>query len=147
MTRRKRKRKGKERKRNRYCTEQEKSGATAHQESQILSSYSKDWKTNSVDPERHLVRVAPSWLHERADSEKRPRRPIIEHNVELAHPASRNGKRKSEGRSCGLEGDDCVLEGGECIGNEGEEPEEGAECDQAVEVPCGLVRHHAAMPF
>lgn len=79
---------------------------------------------------------------------------MIEHDVEVAHPAGRNGKRKSEGRSCGLEGDDCVLEGNDrifkgskCIGNEGEEPEEGAERDEAVEVPCGLVRHHASMPF
>ena len=78
---------------------------------------------------------------------------MVDHDVELAHPAGRNGQR-SEGRSYRLESDDSVLEGndrilegGECIGNEGEEPEEGAECDEAVEVPCGLVHHHAAMPF
>lgn len=39
------------------------------------------------------------------------------------------------------------MERGERIGDEGEEPEEGADGDEPVEIPSGLVGHHAAMPF
>ncbi len=71
----------------------------------------------------------------------------IERELDLAHPARRDGKCEDEGDDCGLQGDDCGAEGGECTGNEGEEPEESAEYDEAVEVPCGVICEHAAMPF
>ncbi|KAH9959077.1 hypothetical protein BC827DRAFT_526545 [Russula dissimulans] len=45
------------------------------------------------------------------------------------------------------EGANCELEGGECAGDEGEQPEEGAERDEAVWVPRGIVRVRAALPF
>ena len=58
----------------------------------------------------------------------------------LAHALQREGERKRDrGRSS--------LERGERAGDEGEEPPEGAERDEAVEVPRGVVRERAALPF
>lgn len=51
--------------------------------------------------------------------------------LELVHPARRDGERERHGGRSGFECD-------ESAGDEGEEPPEGTESDEAVEVPRGV---------
>jgi len=60
--------------------------------------------------------------------------------LELVHPARGDGERERQDGRSGLERD-------ESAGDEGEEPPEGAESDEAVEVPRGVVCDRATLPI
>ena len=60
--------------------------------------------------------------------------------LEIAHPSRGDGEQERHDWPSGLERD-------ESAGDEGEEPPEGAESDEAVEVPCGVVGDRATLPF
>jgi len=60
--------------------------------------------------------------------------------LELVHPACRDGERERHDGHSGLERD-------ESAGDECEEPPEGAESNEAVEVPRRVVGDRATLPF